>query len=192
MYIKYGDDPVRKRVSSAFGNICEGDPKKRTLKLLDKCFSIFNKEEQVAAFCEVSKLQYPVDGFSQVDIEVCSGDTATIFNNNLQSIIAVNGAYPLEAAKTYVRGVILWIQYPTTMDSAVMQSTVKLFDRPATGQFNLKTHELFTHFSNPEGTDATDLLNRLDVHNTNTEFSIKVKALIIHTKSVSDPNDTSC
>ena len=41
MYIKYVDDPVKRRVNSAFGSLCDGDPIKNTLKLVDGCFSIF-------------------------------------------------------------------------------------------------------------------------------------------------------
>jgi len=198
MYIKYVDDPGRKRVSSAFGNLCDGDPKKKALRLFDQCFSIFDKEQQVAAWCELAKLNYPVDGFSQVETEICSQAAGTIFNNNLQTISAVSGNYPLDESKNFARGILLWIQYPKTNSlggeiiPADMQCQVRLYDRPATSYFSLGTHEFFSHFSNPDGDDATDLLNRLDVYNPNANFSIKVKALIIYTKTNSDPNDVSC
>lgn len=198
MYIKFADDPVRKRVSSAFGNICNGDPKKDSLKLIDKCFSIFKKEQQVAAFCELGKLNYPVDGFSIVDVDVCQNSAYTVFNNSLQSITISNGVYPLVPTKAYARGVMLWLEYPLIDETGQeviptkMQSTLRLFDRPATGQFELGVSQFFSHFSNPDGEYATDLLNRLDVYNPSTTFSIKLKGLIIFTKSVTDPNDVSC
>jgi hypothetical protein len=198
MYIKYADDPVKKRVSSAFGNICNSDPKKDSLKLIDKCFSIFKKEQQVAAFCELGKLNYPVDGFSIIDIDVCQESAYTVFNNSLQTISLADGEYPLVASKAYARGVMLWLEYPLVNEAgqeigpADMQATLQLFDRPATGQFQLGVSQFFSHFANPDGDDATDLLNRLDVYNPSTTFSIKLKGLVIFAKSTADPNDVSC
>lgn len=198
MYIKYADDPVRKRVSSAFGNVCAGDPKKDTLKLFEQCFSIFKKEQQVAAFCELGKLNYPVDGFSIVNVDVCQQSAYTVFNNSLETITAVNEAYPLSATKNYARGVILWLEYPVANETgaevvpADMQATLRLFDRPATGQFSLGISQFFSHFSNPNGDDATDILNRLDVYNPSSTFSIKLKGLVIFTKTTDNPNDVSC
>lgn len=198
MYIKYQDDPVRKRVNSAFGDLCAGQTKKNTLKLFDQCFSIFKKEEQVAAFCELANFQYPVDGFQLIDLEVCAASAGTVFNNNLQSISLTNGTYPLSQTKAYVRGVILAIKYPTTnslgaeITTANMKAQVRIYDRPATAYATLGIGDVFVHFSNEETLDANDLLNRLDIYNPNANASIKVKALLINTKSIDDPNNVVC
>jgi hypothetical protein len=198
MYIKYADDPVRKRVNTAFGNVCDGEPKKNALKLIDKCFSIFKKEQQVAAFCELGNLNYPVDGFAIIDVDVCSESTYTVFNNSLETILEATGTYPISATKAYARGVMLWIEYPASNENgaavlpADMQAKIRLFDRPATGQFEITTHQFFSHFSNPDGDDASDLLNRIDIYNPNTTFSVKLKGLVIFTKTTQNPNDVSC
>lgn len=198
MYVKYADDPVRQRVSAAFANVCKSDPKKNSLKVIDNCLSIFSKEQQVAAFCELGKLNYPVDGFSVINMDVCQQSSYTVFNNSLESIALTNGAYPLNAGKSYVRGVLLWFEFPTVNETgaeilpADMQTTLRFFDRPATGQFDLKVNQFFSHFANPDGDDATDLLNRLDVYNSSSAFSIKLKGLIIYAKTTTNPNDVSC
>lgn len=198
MYVKYQDDPVRKRVNSAFGDLCAGQTKKNTLMLFDRCFSIFKKEEQVAAFCELANLQYPVDGFQILDMEICSDEAGTIFNNNLQTIAAVNGSYSLSDTKSYVRGIVLAIQYPTTnslgaeISVADMKSTVRIYNRAATEYFSLPMGDAFIHLTNEETLNANDILNRVDVYNPNVSASIKVKALLIMTKSVDDPNNVAC
>ena len=38
-YIKYNDDPLARRVSDAFANLCAGDPTKKALRLLDRCLA---------------------------------------------------------------------------------------------------------------------------------------------------------
>lgn len=198
MYIKYQDDPVRKRVSSAFGDLCAGQLKKNTLKLFDRCFSIFKKEEQIAAFCELAKFQYPVDGFQLVEMDVCADTAVTIFDNNLQTIPLVDGMYTLSQTKSYVRGIILFIEYPTVNSNGVeltaadMKAQIQIYNREATDYFSLPVGELFLHFANEATVDANDLINQLDIYNPSTVASIKVKALIVNVKSTDDPNNVQC
>lgn len=198
MYIKYQDDPVRQRVNSAFGNLCAGQVKKNTLKLFDRCFSIFKKEEQIAAFCELAKFQYPVDGFQLIEIEVCADTAATIFDNNLQTIPSVDGAYTLSSTKSYVRGIVLFVEYPTVNSSGIeitaadMKAELQIYDREANDYFSLPIGEVFTHFANESTVDANDLINQLDIYNPNQSASIRVKALIVNTKSTDDPNNVEC
>lgn len=194
MYIKFADDPVRKRVSSAFGNICDSDPKKNTLKLVDSCFSIFNKAQQVAAFCELSKLNYPVDGFSLIDATLCASDTYTVFDNNLDAIVPVDGQYPLNTSKTYARGLMLWVEYPKLASDgsevmpADMSAVISIQDHLLNSPSGFYFHEFFSHFANPDATIAPHLLNKVFVSNISADFSIKLKGLIIYTKTDSDPN----
>ena len=190
MYIKYVDDPVKRRVNSAFGSLCDGDPIKNTLKLVDGCFSIFEREKLLASFCEFKHLSFPVDGFSLIDLSVCANSTETLFDNNLQSISAVNGAYPLDADETYVRGILLAIIYPASnaIEATTYSSNLTIFDRPATGSFVLPVGEMFSHFANADADDARQLLNKVTITNPNADYSIRVKGLLISSKTNPDPN----
>lgn len=190
MYIKYNDDPVKRRVNSAFGSLCDGDPIKNTLKLIDGCFSIFDREKLLASFCDLKNLTFPVDGFSLLDLTVCANSTETLFNNNLQTITQVNGAYPLDEDKSYVRGILLVIQYPASnsIEATSYNSTITLFDRPATGTFAIPIGEAFSHFANADAADATKILNKMTITNPNAGYSIRVKGLLISSKTNPDPN----
>jgi|694.fasta_scaffold01416_41 hypothetical protein len=190
MYIKYVDDPVKRRVNSAFGSLCDGDPIKNTLKLVDGCFSIFEREKLLASFCEFKHLSFPVDGFSLIDLSVCANSTETLFDNNLQSIAAVNGEYPLDADETYVRGILLAIIYPASnaIEATTYSSNLTIFDRPATGSFVLPVGEMFSHFANADADDARQLLNKVTITNPNADYSIRVKGLLISSKTNPDPN----
>jgi hypothetical protein len=190
MYIKYVDDPVKRRVNSAFGNVCDGDPIKNTLKLVNGCFSVFDREKLLASFCEFKNLSFPVDGFSLIDLTVCANSTETLFDNNLQAITAVNGEYPLEVDKSYVRGILLVVTYPASnsIEAATYSANLTMYDRPATGSFVLPVGEMFSHFSNADAVDATQLLNKLTITNPNADYSIKVKGLLISSKTNPNPN----
>jgi hypothetical protein len=198
MYIKFADDPVRQRVSTAFGEICNGDPKKNSLKLIDKCFSIFKKEQQLAAFCELGKLNYPVDGFSVIDVTLCPQEPYSVFDNQLQTITQVNTKFPLNENKAYARGVMLWVDYPMSTDAGSEISPADLHvlyqtvDHTNTNQMTVYMHEFYSHFSNPYATDATQLINRLVLVNPNLDFSVRLKGMVIFAKTNTDPNNTSC
>jgi hypothetical protein len=190
MYIKYVDDPVKRRVNSAFGNLCDGDPIKNTLKLVNGCFSIFDREKLVASFCELKNLSFPVDGFSLIDLTVCASSTETLFDNNLQAITQVNGAYPLDIDESYVRGILLVVIYPAnnTIEATSYSANLTMYDRAATGSFVLPIGDTFSHFANADADDARQLLNKLTITNPNADYSIRVKGLIISSKTNPDPN----
>jgi hypothetical protein len=86
-YIKYNDDPLAKRVSDAFANLCSTLPTKRALRLVDKCFSIFNGSQKETNFCELSNFAYPVDSSLAIDFEVCAGETLSVYDNDTDSVI---------------------------------------------------------------------------------------------------------
>jgi len=189
MYIKYNDDPVKRRVNSAFGSLCDGDSIKNTLKLVNGCFSIFDREQLLASFCDLKNMTFPVDGFSLLDLTVCANSTETLFNNNLQTIAQVNGEYPLDEDKAYVRGILLVIQYPAnnSIYATSYNSTITLVDRPTTGTFAIPVGEAFSHFSNADASTATKILNKMTITNPN-DYSIRVKGLLISSKTNPEPN----
>ena len=52
--------------------------------------------------------------------------------------------------------------------------------------------QFFSQFSNPETLNATKLINKIEIHNPNLNFSIKVKGLVVYVKSNTDPADCAC
>jgi hypothetical protein len=82
-YINFQDDPIAKRFNNSFANLCAGDPTKKVLRLLDKCFNIYNKGQSEASFCNLKDFLYPVDSYQLINFEVCAGDTLSLFNNDL-------------------------------------------------------------------------------------------------------------
>ena len=144
----------------------------------------------LASFCEFKHLRFQVDGFSLIDQSVCANSTETLFDNNLQSIAAVNGEYPLDADETYVRGILLAIIYPASnaIEATTYSSNLTIFDRPATGSFVLPVGEMFSHFANADADDARQLLNKVTITNPNADYSIRVKGLLISSKTNPDPN----
>ena len=139
-YIKYNDDPLARRVSDAFANLCAGDPTKKALKLFDRCFSIFNGAKKESSFCELENFIYPVDSSLSIDFEVCGAETLVVYDNATDSIPSFGPSgtpsnYPLgegleyipndstdpsntptyhviQNDKNYVRGCILYVKYP--------------------------------------------------------------------------------
>ena len=105
--------------------------------------------------------------------------------------------YLLKNDKNYVRGIILWIDYPSVdkngddvplgnMSSQITQVNRLLVDSTfEVGQF-------YSHLANPVTLDANKLINILEITNPNENFSIKVSGLIIYVKSNNDPGDCSC
>jgi len=87
-YINFQDDPIAKRFNNSFANLCAGDPTKKVLKLLDKCFNIYNKGQSEASLCNLKDFLYPVDSYQVINFEVCAGDTLSVFDNDLGNQIS--------------------------------------------------------------------------------------------------------
>jgi hypothetical protein len=220
MYIAYQDDPTTQRYSVAFGDICDNNPTKQVLKLVDRCFTIFNKAQTLAQFCQLTGWIYPVDSYQLINYEVCAGETLSVFDNSLDTIPPYSGQvtvpnyplgtdgefiqadsngnyYILQIDKNYTRGVILYIDYPQLDKNgeliipANMNSQLSLVNRDLTS-LNTQIGQFFSHFSNPDTMDANKLINRLEITNPSSTFSIKVSGLIIQVKSNTDPEDCGC
>jgi len=142
-YTQYNDDPVQKRVSAAFANLCASTTSgKKTLRAFDKTLSVFNGSAVDAAF-SLASLVYPVDNQNSINFEVCAGETLVIFDNGLETItptpqpvnttlnyplgqdteyippIGTTGPsslpayYLLNGEKNYARGILLYLEYST-------------------------------------------------------------------------------
>lgn len=221
-YSNYQDDPVSQRVNNSFANLCATDPKKMVLKLIDRCFSIFNRGASVAKFCDLENLLYPVDSYQTVDFEVCAGETLVIYDNQLDNIpITPVGNtltnYPLGAGteyfdlppapndhylilpndRNYARGCILNPMYPNADRNgedilpANKSCDLIITDLSLTSTA-IPLSQAFTYFANPETRNAKKLINKIEIHNPNSNFSVKVKAMIVYVKSNADSSDCAC
>jgi hypothetical protein len=47
---------------------------------------------------------------------------------------------------------------------------------------------MFSHFANADADDARQLLNKVTITNPNADYSIRVKGLLISSKTNPDPN----
>ena len=74
-YVKYNNDPIARRTSKAFANLCTTVPAKKGLRLIDGCFTIFDGSNKEASFCALQNMLYPVDNSLSINFEVCAGET---------------------------------------------------------------------------------------------------------------------
>lgn len=94
-YVQYSDDPIKKRVSKAFANLCDSSfGNKKSLKLIDKCFTIINQSLTEATFCSLQNFVYPVDTQVQINFEICAGETLSVFDNSLDDILLAPAPNP--------------------------------------------------------------------------------------------------
>lgn len=82
-YIKFKGDPSYKRVNTDMSNLCDSVPVKKSLRLLDNCFSIVDKNVSQVDLCDFTKLAYPADSYVKQELEICQGETVSIFSNGL-------------------------------------------------------------------------------------------------------------
>lgn len=104
-YVQYNDDPLKKRISKAFANLCNSATSgKKTLRLLDKCFMVFNQAKTDATFCALQDFIYPVDNQNAINFEICAGETLNIFDNGLDRLDLVPAPVSFENGENYPLG----------------------------------------------------------------------------------------
>ena len=105
--------------------------------------------------------------------------------------------YVVSNDRNYARGCMLYVKYPMTDSDgsdilpADSECQLKITNRNL-DEFIMPLSDFFAHFVNPETRGADSLINKIEVVNPNIKFSVKVKGLIIYTKSNSDPSDCAC
>jgi hypothetical protein len=82
-YIKFKGDPSYKRVNSGMAKLCDPVPVKKSVRLIDNCFSIVDKNVSQADLCDFGKLAYPADSYVKQELEICQGENVIVFGNNL-------------------------------------------------------------------------------------------------------------
>lgn len=260
-YIKFKGDPGYKRVNTAMSKLCDPVPVKKSLRLIDNCFSIVDKNVSQADLCDFSKMAYPTDSYVKQELEICQGENAIIFSNNLvggttataattinstavttafanqlirvgsivsgtgitagTTVTAINGtAVTLSApatatnantvltfvevlnpAKAYVKGVIIYVNYPTLDESGgeinpseymLTGSVSSIFSNGGNSASNFSIGQAYMYFAPEATTDPTKIINTLSLLNPSSTFSVKVSVLLIKTKTDADPNNCDC
>jgi hypothetical protein len=162
---------------------CGGNANQPYLKLFDsKCFSIVEGKDTHEDFC-LNDFTFPTDSYSCAGLTLkVDGGTTTLFDNNLQ-IMSPIGA--LESGDSYARGILLKVTYPTLdnnseeipiQDKKVVL-TIESFDGSTTVDYPL--YNFFSIFTNPKSNDPTQLINKIEVTNPNSNYSVRVSALVL-------------
>lgn len=82
-YIKFKGDPSYKLVNSSMSKLCDPVPVKKSLRLIDNCFSIVDKNVSQVDLCDFGGMAYPADAYVKQELEVCQGETVSVFSNGL-------------------------------------------------------------------------------------------------------------
>lgn len=195
-YIKYSGNPNEVRVNKSFANLCDTNSQKNSLRLFNQCFNVYAKDQTIASFCDLSNFTYPVDGHLYIDFEVCAGDTLVLFDNALDLLVS-DSPDAVSEDKQYVRGYLAYVYYPTLdSDGADIEPKYKTctltFINRTNQQFSIPLFTFTSHFCNPESRDPDDLINKVEITNPHSNFSIKVRALLIYVKSSLDIKNCDC
>lgn len=253
-YVQYNDDPLKKRVSAAFSNLCADNTSgKKSLRALDKTLSVFNGANIDAVFA-LGNFIYPVDTQNAINFEICPGESLSLFNNQLEDIApiaATDSTYPenyplgssgeyiestgafgpsgpsslapigsigpssipayyiLADAKSYARGILLYITYSETCadgsDNLIEDQKANLLINRMINDNEVYTqsttsipiNSFFAHFCNSQTVDPTALINSIVLENLSDSldsggYCITVNGLVIYTKSSIDVKSCAC
>lgn len=177
-------DPSLWKLQNDYQRLCStGEPNKETLQLIDGCFKVINtKGETLAGFCVSKCFSYPVDNYEIKNLTIDPNSSVILFDNQLQGT-----ENALDATKTYARGIIVLIMYPTAdlnglpVDPALKSARIEETDADGAA-INAPVGDFFSRFNNPFTINSTKITNRLSVINTEA-FPINVKAIVIYTKA---------
>lgn len=161
---------------------CGGYEDQAILQLFDdKCFKIVEDGTTGEDFC-LGDFAFPVDGNTCLKLNVdSSGGEVLIFDNALDPF----NTAPLESGKLYARGALIRIIYPINDDDGeeitYVQKSVKISVQNAItfADTEYPFHDVFIMFTNAKSNVQTDLINRIKVINPNTNFKIRVSALVV-------------
>jgi hypothetical protein len=164
---------------------CGGYENQPILQLFDnKCFGIVDGKDITEDFC-LKDFAFPTDGYSCVGITVVeNGGTTTLFDNQLPVPLA-----ELESGRAYARGLLLKITYPTNdLNSEEIEFinksvtlTIETFDGVST---DYPIYNFFAVFTNPKSNIPAEIINKIEITNPNTDYPIRISALILFGNAV--------
>ena len=105
-YIKFQGNPMFSRVNSATAALCSTASVKPAITLTNNTFTVTNSDgTSSSTFNSFGNLAFPVDGYTNLTIEICKGETVQLINNDLDST-------PLSDNRSYTKGILLYVMYP--------------------------------------------------------------------------------
>ena len=165
---------------------CGGYENQPLLQLSDKkCFEIVNTSESGCEFC-LGDFAYPVDGHTCLALNVPSnGSAVTIFDNSLDPL----NVDPLPSESLYARAALVRIYYPTNDDDGeeiqyVNKSAKVRITNYQGFETDLPVNDVFTIFTNAKSNVQSDLINKIRIINPNSNYTIRVTAMVLFGKTV--------
>jgi hypothetical protein len=162
---------------------CGGYENQPILQLFDdKCFRVVDGKDIHGEFC-IKDFAFPVDGYSCVGLTLdFDGGELVLFDNQVDMVSPTI----LESGKSYARGVMVRIIYPTNNEDGealtFTEKTVKISIENAetltAAEFPL--YDLFTIFTNPKSNRVEDLINKIKIVNPNLKYKVRVSALVLY------------
>ena len=173
-----------------FHGACSTVLVKPLLTLIDQCFTISDQDKVTAQFC-LDDFAYPVDGKQCIGLEVpksidgAEDQSLVLFDNQ---IVISSPAEDLDKNKSYVRGILLKIEYLEQDENSeevplVSKKCFITITNSLGEECTYPLYNFFSIFTNPESVDPQDFINKIVVTNPSTEYSFKVDALILYTKT---------
>jgi hypothetical protein len=159
---------------------CGGYENQPMLQLFDnKCFGIVDGKDITEDFC-MKDFAFPTDGYSCIGITLQEdGGNTVLFDNNLPFPLAV-----LESGKSYARGILLKITYPTNdLNSEEIlianKNVVLTIDTYNGVSTDYPLYNFFSIFTNPKSNDPSQIINKIELSNPNVDYPIRISALIL-------------
>jgi len=108
----------------------------------------------------------------------------------------------LNESKPYIKGILLSVKYPMVDESGAETNPSEFYVDLEYDTLDetydlgnpclLPVGQYFVHFAPEASSDSRRLINTLYITNPSTKFSVKVTALLIKTKTDTDPNNCDC
>ena len=163
---------------------CGGYENQPILQLFnDGCFRIVDGKDAKGEFC-IKDFAFPVDGYTCVGLNIeLDGGEITIFDNNI-SMLSPTSEF-LESGKSYARGVLIRIFYPTNDSNGeeiqYSDKSVRVYleDAETLIGTSYPIYDFFTMFTNAKSNKVKDLINKIKILNPNELYGVRVTALVL-------------
>jgi hypothetical protein len=162
---------------------CGGDSQPILQLFNDKCFKVVDGKDTRENFC-LTDFAFPTDGESCVNLTgTIDGGTVSIFDN---SVIPASPVQLLDSGKLYARGILIKVTYPANDNNSeeilIANKSVRLIiERADTLELTeYPLYNFFAMFTNPKSNDPSELINKIEIVNPNTDYPVRVSALVVY------------
>jgi hypothetical protein len=160
---------------------CGGSENQPILQVLDKCFIIADGKNVSDDFC-LSDFAFPVDGYSCAGLNIYTdGGSKNIFNNE---VLSFSPAENLVSGRAYARGVLIKVTYPTNDNnseeiSLVDKNVILSIEKCDGIVTEYPLYNFFSIFTNPKSKDPSQLINKIDIINPNSDYPVRLSVLVL-------------